>query len=160
MRCGYAARARSGVLMSKRAAANQRLRVLTPEPRRRGRYTGVAPRRLRFSYDRYGKPALNGETCDPLRFNVSHSNDVALYAVARGREVGIDLEFVREDFAGFEIAERFFSPREVSVLRALPPGEHAIAFFDCWARKEAYIKARGEGLSYPLRLFHRVARAR
>jgi len=119
-----------------------------------GRYTGVEPRLLRFSYDGYGKPSLDGVTGGgPLRFNVSHSNGLALYAVTRGREVGIDLEFVREDFATLEIAERFFSAREVSVLRTLPPCERAVAFFDCWARKEAYVKARGEGLSYPLALF-------
>jgi 4'-phosphopantetheinyl transferase len=119
-----------------------------------GRYTGVEPRLLRFSYDRYGKPALSGGAGGaPLHFNVSHSNGLALYAVTRGCEVGIDLEFVREDFATLEIAERFFSAREVSALRALPRGERARAFFDCWARKEAYVKARGEGLSYPLALF-------
>jgi 4'-phosphopantetheinyl transferase len=117
------------------------------------RYTGVAPHQIRFSYNGYGKPAMDGETGSPLRFNASHSNALALYAVARGREVGIDIEFVREDFAGFEIAERFFSPREVSALRALPEGERVDAFFDCWVRKEAYIKARGEGLSHPLHTF-------
>jgi 4'-phosphopantetheinyl transferase len=118
-----------------------------------GRYTGVAPPLIRFSYNRYGKPALDGDADDLLRFNASHSNGLALYAVGRGREVGIDLEFVREDFAGLEIAERFFSPREVSALRALPEGERSAAFFDCWVRKEAYVKARGEGLSHPLRMF-------
>jgi 4'-phosphopantetheinyl transferase len=119
-----------------------------------GRYAGVAPRQLRFSYDRYGKPTLSGETrCGLLRFNASHSNGLALYAVTRGREIGIDLEFVREDFASFEIAARFFSPLEVTTLRTLPPGQRATSFFDCWTRKEAYVKARGEGLSYPLRIF-------
>jgi 4'-phosphopantetheinyl transferase len=119
-----------------------------------GLYTGVAPRLLRFSYDEYGKPSLCGEAgVAPLRFNLSHSNELALYAVARGRAVGIDLEYVRAEFAGLEIAERFFSPCEVSALRALPPGERAVAFFNCWTRKEAYIKARGEGLSHPLHLF-------
>ncbi|MFL6253975.1 MAG: 4'-phosphopantetheinyl transferase family protein [Pyrinomonadaceae bacterium] len=118
------------------------------------RYTGVAPRQLRFSYDSYGKPSLSGDAgAGPLRFNVSHSHGVALYAVTQGREVGVDLEFVREDFGGFEIAERFFSPREVSALRTLPPDARAVPFFDCWTRKEAYIKARGEGLSHPLHLF-------
>ncbi|MBA3320944.1 MAG: 4'-phosphopantetheinyl transferase superfamily protein [Pyrinomonadaceae bacterium] len=119
-----------------------------------GRYMNIAPRLLRFSYDRYGKPVLNGEMYGhPLHFNVSHSNGLALYAVTRARAVGIDLEFVREDFDSLEIAERFFSPREVAALRGIPPGERAVAFFDCWTRKEAYVKARGEGLSYPLHLF-------
>lgn len=119
-----------------------------------GRYVGVEPRGLRFSYDQYGKPSLCSETGDDaLRFNVSHSQGVALYALTHGRRIGIDIEFVREDFAGFEIAERFFSPREVLALRALSPRVHANAFFDCWTRKEAYIKARGEGLSHPLERF-------
>lgn len=126
------------------------------------RYVGVEPARLRFSYDQYGKPSLQGEPNDaplrsvgdaPLRFNVSHSQGVALYALTRGREVGVDIEFVREDFAGFDIAERFFSTREVSALRALPAEARTAAFFDCWTRKEAYIKARGEGLSHPLHSF-------
>lgn len=119
-----------------------------------GRYTGSAPQSLQFSYDGYGKPRLSGEAgAEPPRFNVSHSHGVALYAVAAGREVGIDLEHVREDFAGLEIAERFFSRNEVAALSTLPSEERAPAFFDCWARKEAYIKARGEGLSYPLHRF-------
>ena len=117
------------------------------------RYTGTAPGLLRFSYDAYGKPALSEAVAGRLRFNVSHSHGLALYAVTAGREVGIDLEFVREDFASLEVAERFFSPQEVSALRSLQPEERANAFFDCWTRKEAYIKARGEGLSHPLHLF-------
>jgi 4'-phosphopantetheinyl transferase len=72
---------------------------------------------------------------------------------ARHKQVGIDLEFIREDFAGFEIAERFFSSRAGSALRALSEGERVDALFDCRVRKEAYIKARGEGLSHPLRTF-------
>jgi 4'-phosphopantetheinyl transferase len=117
------------------------------------RYTGTAPGLLRFSYDGYGKPALSEAAGGRLRFNVSHSHGLALYAVTAGREVGIDLEFVREDFASLEVAAHFFSPQEVSALRSLPPEELADAFFDCWTRKEAYIKVRGEGLSYPLHLF-------
>ena len=117
------------------------------------RYTGTPPERLRFTYDAYGKPALGEAAGRRLRFNVSHSNGLALYAVTAGREVGIDIEFVREDFASLEVAAHFFSAQEVSALRSLPPGEQAGAFFDCWTRKEAYIKARGEGLSHPLHLF-------
>jgi 4'-phosphopantetheinyl transferase len=118
------------------------------------RYTGTTPESLRFSYGGHGKPFLGDEGGGGLlRFNVSHSNGVALYAVAAGREVGVDIEHVREDFAGLDIAERFFSSREVAALRALPGAERPGAFFDCWTRKEAYIKARGEGLSCPLHLF-------
>jgi 4'-phosphopantetheinyl transferase len=118
------------------------------------RYTGSAPQSLHFSYSEYGKPSLVGETGGEFaRFNVSHSDGLALYAVTAGREVGIDLERVREDFASLDIAERFFSRREVAALRALPPTVRTPAFFDCWTRKEAYIKARGEGLSRPLHLF-------
>ncbi len=119
-----------------------------------GRYTGAAPQSLRFSYDYYGKPSLSVDAGDtPPRFNVSHSGGVALYAVAAGRAVGVDVERVREDFAGLDIAKNFFSPDEVAALSALPAEERAAAFFDCWTRKEAYIKARGQGLSHPLHLF-------
>jgi 4'-phosphopantetheinyl transferase len=118
------------------------------------RYVGLAPGLLRFSYAKYGKPSLSRETGgDLLRFNLAHSHGVALCAVTRGREVGVDLEFVREDFAGLDLAERFFSPHEVSALRALAPEARTSAFFACWTRKEAYIKARGEGLSHPLHRF-------
>jgi 4'-phosphopantetheinyl transferase len=78
---------------------------------------------------------------------------VALYAVARGREVGIDLEFIRRDLEVEQIAERFFSRQEIATLRALPADLRRDAFFLCWTRKEAYIKARGEGLSLPLDQF-------
>lgn len=119
-----------------------------------GRYTGAAPESLRFSYDDYGKPSLSvGAGGTPPRFNVSHSGGVALYAVAAGRAVGVDIERVREDFAGLDIAKNFFSPDEVAALGALPADQRAAAFFDCWTRKEAYIKARGHGLSHPLHLF-------
>lgn len=129
-------------------AARGALRVIL------SRYTGATPHSLRFSYDSFGRPSLVAETgSTPPHFNVSHSGGVALYAVADVREVGVDIEHVREDLAGLEIAERFFSPHEVAALRALPPEERAAAFFDCWTRKEAYIKARGEGLSHPLHLF-------
>jgi 4'-phosphopantetheinyl transferase len=118
------------------------------------RYTGAAPHRLRFAYDEYGKPSLEGEAGGSrLRFNVSHSKGVALYAFAEGRAVGVDVEYVRGDFASLDIAEHFFSRSEVAALRAVAEGERAAAFFDCWTRKEAYIKARGEGLSHPLHLF-------
>lgn len=119
-----------------------------------GRYLDVSPGRLRFGYNSYGKPALNGEHAGgALRFNLSHSHGLALYAVTSGREVGVDLERVRADLADESIAEHYFSPPEVAALRALPPHLRVEAFFNCWTRKEAYIKARGEGLSLPLDRF-------
>ncbi|HEX8891390.1 MAG TPA: 4'-phosphopantetheinyl transferase superfamily protein [Pyrinomonadaceae bacterium] len=119
-----------------------------------GRYLDVPPQQLSFSYSPYGKPALAGEgERDSLRFNVSHSDGVALYAVTRGREIGVDVERVRHDVVGESIAEHFFSAREVASLRALPTGLQPQAFFNCWTRKEAFIKAKGDGLSFPLDQF-------
>lgn len=118
------------------------------------RYLNLAPQQLCFSYNRYGKPTLTDETGgESLRFNLSHAAGVALYALTSRREIGVDVEFIREDFAGMDIAERFFSPQEVEVLRALPAESRVSAFFNCWTRKEAYIKALGEGLSHPLDTF-------
>jgi 4'-phosphopantetheinyl transferase len=119
-----------------------------------GRYLNKAPASLSFCYSSHGKPALVSESGgDALRFNISHSHGVALYAVTRGREVGIDLELVRSGLEIEEIAERFFSRLEIATLRALPTDLRRRAFFLCWTRKEAYIKARGEGLSLPLDQF-------
>ena len=116
-----------------------------------GRYLDRPPDQLRFCYNSNGKPALAKEfNRDTLCFNLSHSHGLALFAVTRGRELGVDLERVRPHLADEQIAERFFSPREVAMLRALPTNMRTEAFFNCWTRKEAYIKARGEGLSFPL----------
>jgi 4'-phosphopantetheinyl transferase len=121
-----------------------------------GRYLAQPPASLQFSYGAYGKPSLDGASAvaaPDLRFNVSHSHELVLYAFARGRELGVDIEHVRPDLAGEDIAARFFSAREVSMLSALPAEARSQAFFNCWTRKEAYIKARGEGLSHPLDAF-------
>ena len=119
-----------------------------------GRYTDAAPQKLVFSYGAKGKPELSGQPGkSSIRFNLSHSDEVALLAVARSLTLGIDIEFVNPEVATEEIAERFFSASEVDILRAVPPTERAAAFFSCWTRKEAYIKALGEGLSVPLDSF-------
>jgi 4'-phosphopantetheinyl transferase len=119
-----------------------------------GGYLNRAPECLSFCYSPHGKPALAVESdADAIRFSVSHSHGVALYAVTRGREVGIDLERIRFDLEVAEIAERYFSRREVAMLRTLPTEAQRQAFFRCWTRKEAYLKARGEGLSLPLDQF-------
>ncbi len=107
------------------------------------------PEELFFHYNDYGKPAL-GKTFSELDFNVSHSGKVALYAVTCRREVGIDVEQIRPDFAGESIAKRFFSPAEVAVFSVLDAHEKKEAFFSCWTRKEAFIKATGKGVSFGL----------
>jgi 4'-phosphopantetheinyl transferase len=89
---------------------------------------------------------------DSLRFNLSHSGSTALYAVACQREVGIDLERIEPKLAD-DIAEKFFSRNEVATLRSLPSSARLQAFFNCWTRKEAYVKARGAGLQISLRSF-------
>lgn len=119
-----------------------------------GRYLETEPRRVAFRYESHGKPVLGGELAGRgLRFNVSHSGEMALYALARGRELGVDVEEVRPMEDGLQIAERFFSQAEVAAFRALPAEVRDEAFFNCWTRKEAYIKAVGEGLSFPLHAF-------
>jgi len=119
-----------------------------------GRYLNRPPQSVSFCYSEHGKPALAPESGgDTIRFNMSHSQGMALYAFARSREIGVDLEFVRGDLEAEQIAERFFSRREIAELHALPAELHREAFFLCWTRKEAYIKARGEGLSLPLDQF-------
>ena len=110
------------------------------------RYLEAKPETLRFSYGEYGKPALDGR----LQFNMSHSHGVALLAITADRQIGVDVEHIRADFATEDIARRFFSSSEVESFNRLPAEEQAAAFFRCWARKEAFIKATGRGLSQPL----------
>jgi len=117
------------------------------------RYLGAHPADLRFRYSPKGKPALVPEfDAGALRFNVSHSHGLALYAVTRGHDLGVDVERIQPRLEE-RIAERFFSPREVAALQTLPPPLQHEAFFACWTRKEAYIKATGEGLSLGLDQF-------
>jgi 4'-phosphopantetheinyl transferase len=119
-----------------------------------GLYLNTEPGQIRFCYSEYGKPSLaDAQAGDRLRFNLSHSRGLALMAFTLNRELGIDLELVRSDLAGDEIAERFFSPAEVVSLQALSSDQRLEGFFNCWTRKEAYIKAIGEGLSMPLNQF-------
>lgn len=117
-------------------------------------YVGRPPKLLQFGYNAFGKPKLIGAPGETrARFNLSHAGGLALYAVGAGREVGVDIEVMHESVPCEELAARFFSRREVAALMALPAGNRMRAFFECWTRKEAYIKARGEGLSLPLDSF-------
>ena len=118
------------------------------------RYITIYPGHLRFSYNQYGKPFLAPDFSSTLlNFNLSHSGSVALYAITRNMEIGVDVERVRSGFEYEEIAKRFFSVNEVAVLRTIPTEKKLEAFYHCWTRKEAYIKAHGKGLSMPLDSF-------
>jgi 4'-phosphopantetheinyl transferase len=115
------------------------------------RHTGIAPGELEFCYGPHGKPRLRSvKEPHPLRFSVSHSQGVAVFAIARDREVGIDIEHLQTDFAWEEIAASFFSVDEVTALHSLPVQDKYEAFLTAWTCKEAYAKARGDGLSLPL----------
>jgi 4'-phosphopantetheinyl transferase len=115
-----------------------------------GRYLDRAPSDLRFDYSAHGKPELPGET---LRFNVAHSDDLAVIALTAQDRLGIDVERVRELPDLDDVARTVFSASELEVLGALPRDTRTQAFFNCWTRKEAFVKAVGEGLSRPLRTF-------
>ncbi len=116
-----------------------------------GLYLNVEPKQVRLCYSANGKPKLFSQNCDERHcFNISHSHGLALFAVTRDRNIGIDLEYIQTGFASEGIPERFFSHREVEMLRSLPEDLQQEAFFYCWTRKEAYLKARGDGLRFPL----------
>ncbi len=114
----------------------------------------MRPESIELVYGQRGKPALARCFADSgLRFNVSHCNDVAVYAFSSGREIGIDVEAVRLMRDADDIAARFFSPREYEAYLALDPRDRPLGFFNCWTRKEAFIKALGDGLYHPLDRF-------
>ncbi|HEV2670469.1 MAG TPA: 4'-phosphopantetheinyl transferase superfamily protein [Gemmatimonadales bacterium] len=114
---------------------------------------GIRPDAVEFAYGARAKPALAGRFADAdLHFNVSHCDDVAVYALS-GREVGIDVEAVRVIDDADDIATRFFSAREVDAYRALDAGDKPLGFVNCWTRKEAFVKALGHGLFMPLQDF-------
>lgn len=119
-----------------------------------GRYLEKAPAEVAFEYGPKGKPTLSGDCASSgIRFNVSHSGARFLCAVARGMDVGIDIEAIvpRPDF--LKLAQRFFAATEAAEIRSLPEDEQLAAFYACWTRKEAYVKAKGSGLSIPLNKF-------
>ena len=114
-------------------------------------YGAGSPAEIRLGYGPKGKPSLAFD-CG-LAFNVSHSEEVAIVALARGVEVGVDVERIRAMPSGRAIARRFFSVAERAMLARVPAADFEAAFWRCWTRKEAYVKARGEGLSLPLDSF-------
>ncbi|OIQ88694.1 4'-phosphopantetheinyl transferase psf-1 [mine drainage metagenome] len=114
-----------------------------------GAYLGIAPQHLRFDADAHGKPMLahrhtNGDAA--LRFNMSHSKDIALIAVTSGPEVGVDIEALRDDLPGPDLAAGVLSAGELGELARCAPQDHPAVFVGCWTRKEACLKALGVGL--------------
>jgi 4'-phosphopantetheinyl transferase len=119
-----------------------------------GIYLGRRPQAVEFIYGAFGKPDLKDRGAGgEVQFNLSHSGELALFALAINTRLGIDVEQIRPGPADLAIAERFFSRSEVTSLRALPASLQAEAFFNCWTRKEAYVKALGGGLQIPLDSF-------
>lgn len=118
------------------------------------RYAGIEPAALAFRYSGHGKPSIASPCAAPdLHFNLSHSRGWALLGLSHGRSVGVDLEFVRDTPDLLDIARRNFATAEVEALLGFPPALRLPAFFACWTRKEAYVKAVGDGLSAPLDRF-------
>jgi 4'-phosphopantetheinyl transferase len=114
---------------------------------------GREPQELCFDVGEAGKPALPELAALGHSFNVSKSEGVGLVAIVNSPRVGVDLEVVRPGYAGVDVAERFFAVGEVARLHRLDPAEQELAFYRCWTRKEAFLKAHGTGLSVPLRDF-------
>ena len=115
-----------------------------------GKYLNRSPGKIIFSYSEKGKPFINESN---IKFNLAHSGGKVVFAFTNNTDVGIDIEFMRELPDALQIAKRFFSEKEVDEFSEIREVDIRTAFFNCWTRKEAFIKALGEGLSYPLKDF-------
>ena len=116
-----------------------------------GKYLEINPAEISFQYSKFGKPGIVNN--NSLQFNISHSQNIALFAFTKRFNIGIDVEFVNPDIEVKDIAANFFSKNEILNLLALAEEQQTLGFFNCWTRKEAFIKAVGEGLSFPLDKF-------
>lgn len=135
-----AARFRSATIANRWAVARGALRLIL------ARYCGTRPESVIFQTDSKGKPSL-ASPANGLSFNLSHSDGVALVAITRNRRIGVDIEALRPLPEVAELSRRFLAPGECSYILTLPPQNQAAAFFTCWTRKEAFLKAVGVGLS-------------
>lgn len=111
-------------------------------------YLKVKPENIKFTYNQYGKPFTDG-----IYFNISHSKDIIIFAFSKEIEVGIDIEFMKDNIKYKQLINRFFSQNEINDFLSLDESFHQEAFFNGWSRKEAYIKAVGKGLNIPLNSF-------
>ncbi len=118
------------------------------------RYLNISPPDIIFHYGKFGKPYLDS-TCNTigLQFNLAHSHEMIVFGIILGHRIGVDLEYIRPVEHKASISKQFFSMKEYTVWQLLPDEEKTVGFFNCWTRKEAYIKAIGKGFSYPLDKF-------
>ena len=117
-----------------------------------GSYLGAEPSEITFDYNKYRKPDIKPKY-NPrnIKFNVSHSANLAIYAISQNREIGVDLEYIREVRTADKIIKRFFTKQETDFYHSQPEGKKNLAFFTLWTRKEAYSKARGMGIGLSLK---------
>jgi 4'-phosphopantetheinyl transferase len=119
-----------------------------------GSYLNKHPGKICFGYSAHGKPTLaHGHIDDNICFNLSHSGEFALYAVTLNKKIGIDIENIKDAVSPEHVAQQFFSQNEISSLEKIDMSKRSGLFFQYWTRKEAILKARGEGLSFPMEQF-------
>jgi len=114
------------------------------------KYLSLPAESFKFKTNDHGKPYLIDS---PIYFNLSHSKDWVIWAFALNNELGVDIEYQKKNIEPMDLAKRFFSPKEYAMLKNTLPEERLSSFYRCWTRKEAFIKAIGKGLSYPLNKF-------
>ena len=118
------------------------------------RYINVTPNDIEFHHGAHGKPSLQNPLSFDLRFNLSHSNELAVLALTVGREIGVDIEWVARPLTFDGVAERFFFPSEAKIVQETHVSRKARVFYEIWTRKESYLKARGVGLGLGPELFY------
>jgi len=116
-------------------------------------YTGIEPQHIQYQITSYGKPHLRNKTEFDIQFNLSHSHERAVVAICQNQPIGIDIEYIRSTADIASLAKQNFSTNEYQQFAKLPVTDSLLGFFNTWTRKEAYIKAIGEGLSHPLHTF-------
>jgi len=117
------------------------------------KYIDIPTKKIIFDNNKYGKPFVKNSIHENFQFNLSHSENYALIGVTSYDEIGVDIEHIKDDFIIKDIANNYFSKGEIEELFSLPNDKQRTGFFNCWTRKEAYIKAEGKGLSIPLNSF-------
>jgi 4'-phosphopantetheinyl transferase len=114
-------------------------------------YLNCCPSLIEYEIGEYGKPSLkNPSNPDKIRFNMSHSQNMALYAVTLDVEVGVDIEIIKDDLNIPDLIEHVFTTRENNIFKEIKEDKKTKVFYDVWTRKEAYLKATGEGFNFPL----------